>query len=172
MKLPEHFYFLRWGWWLTHAIAVPALLGLGWFLGARSQARAAPATSYESQDTRERLALSAHDRDAVLIEMRRMLESVNGVLKGVLTEDATAIESAARASGVAMAADVDPRIMKSLPPMFRDLGMRTHKDFEALADRMRGGGRSAEAIQALADLTGKCVGCHASYRIDELPAPR
>lgn len=51
---------------------------------------------------------------------------------------------------------------------FLDLGVRTHKAFDELADRLEAGGTEDDAIQGLAELTGNCVGCHASYRLDEL----
>jgi hypothetical protein len=103
----------------------------------------------------------------VLGEMRRMLESVNAILQGLVAGDPAAIEAAARASGMVMAVDVDPRLMSALPAPFRELGMQTHRGFDALADRMKGGGTPQDALRGLAQVTNGCVACHAIYRLDE-----
>jgi hypothetical protein len=118
-------------------------------------------------DARQRVVLPAAARDMVLAEMRRMLESVSAILQGVVAGDLAAIETAARASGMVMAVDVDPRLMSALPVPFRELGMQTHRGFDALADRLKGGGTRDDALRGLAQITNNCVACHAIYRLDE-----
>jgi hypothetical protein len=103
----------------------------------------------------------------VLAEMRRMLESVNAILQGLVSGDQRAVEAAARASGMTMAVDVDPRVMGALPAPFRELGMQTHRGFDALADRVKAGGTREETLRGLAQITNSCVACHAIYRLDE-----
>jgi hypothetical protein len=120
----------------------------------------------QTPDTRQRLALPAPARDAVLAEMRRMLESVNRVLAAVAAGNLRAAEVAARASGMAMAADVDPTVMRALPAGFRELGMQTHRGFDALADRLKAGGTVGDAVGDLARVTSLCVACHAAYRFE------
>jgi hypothetical protein len=120
-----------------------------------------------STDTRQHLALPPVARDKVLAEMRLMLESVNGILRGVVANDLPAVEQAARASGLTMAVELDPKIMQQLLPAFRELGMQTHRAFDDLADRIKAGGTRDDAIRALTALTGNCVACHAVYRVDE-----
>jgi hypothetical protein len=121
----------------------------------------------QGTDTRQRLALPAAARDKVLAEMRLMLESIHGILRGVEARDPAAIEAAARPSGLAMAADMDPAMVQRLPAAFRELGMRTHRGFDELAERMRAGGTPDDAVRALGVITGNCVACHAVYRLDE-----
>jgi cytochrome c556 len=106
-------------------------------------------------------------RDKVLAEMRHMLESVHGILRGVAANDLAAVETAARAAGTAMAVEMDPAMMQQLLPAFRELGLQTHRAFDDLADRIRGGGTREDAIRSLAAVTGNCVACHALYRLDE-----
>jgi hypothetical protein len=118
-------------------------------------------------DTRQRLLLPPPARDKVLAEMRHMLESVNGVLRGVVANDLVAAEKAARAAGTAMAVEMDPAMMQQLLPAFRELGLQTHRAFDDLADRIRAGGTRDDAIRGLAAVTGNCVACHAVYRLDE-----
>jgi hypothetical protein len=115
------------------------------------------------------LQLPAAHRDKILLEMRLMLEAMDRVLQALSENDIAAAGKAARGAGMAMAVDVEPEIQKVLPKSFLDLGMRTHQSFDALADRLEAGGSKDDAIQGLAGLTGNCVGCHASYRLDESP---
>jgi hypothetical protein len=61
------------------------------------------------RDPRQRLTLPPPARDKVLAEMRHMLESVNGILRGVVANDLPAVEKAARAAGTVMAVEMDPR---------------------------------------------------------------
>lgn len=121
----------------------------------------------ESTDVRQRLELPAPLRDKVLLEMRLMLEAMNGILSGVTVGDPTAVAAAARGAGMAMAADVDPDIKSRLPEEFLKLGMSTHKAFDQLADRLEAGGTIDGALEDLAKVTGNCVACHATYRLDE-----
>jgi cytochrome c556 len=128
---------------------------------------AAPGRGQPSGDTRQRLTLPPQGRDKVLAEMRHMLESVHGILRGVAANDLAAVETAARAAGTAMAVEMDPAMMQQLLPAFRELGLQTHRAFDDLADRIRGGGTREDAIRSLAAVTGNCVACHALYRLDE-----
>lgn len=118
-------------------------------------------------DSRQRLALPPAARDKVLAEMRHMLESVNGVLRGVAANDLAAVDKAARSAGTVMAVEMDPAMMQQLLPAFRELGLQTHRAFDELADRIRTGGTREDAIRGLAAVTGNCVACHALYRLDE-----
>lgn len=54
-----------------------------------------------------------------------------------------------------------------LPPPFLQLGMQTHRAFDALADQLKAGASGQEALKAIAQRTGNCVACHATYRLDE-----
>jgi hypothetical protein len=137
-----------------------AALGIG--LGL-----AAPGRGQPPGDSRQRLTLPAPARDKVLAEVRHMLESVNGVLRGVAANDLAAAEKAARAAGTVMAVEMDPAMMRALLPAFRELGLQTHRAFDELADRLKAGGTREDAIRGLAGVTGNCVACHALYRLDE-----
>jgi hypothetical protein len=142
--------------------ATAIVLGAALLAGAASAPPPSSAT-----DTRQRLALPAAARDMVLAEMRRMLESVNAILQGLVSGDQAAVEAAARASGMTMAVDVDPRVMSALPAPFRELGMQTHRGFDALADQVKAGGAREDTLRGLAQITNNCVACHAIYRLDE-----
>jgi hypothetical protein len=64
-----------------------------------------------SADTRQRLVLEPGQRDKILAEMRLMLGSVNGIVRALAADDLTGVEKAARASGMAIAVDVDPAML-------------------------------------------------------------
>lgn len=120
-----------------------------------------------SADPRQRLVLAPAQRDMMLAEMRQMLGSVNGILQGLATGDLPAAEKAARASGMARSADVDPHIKTRLPQQFLEWAMRTHRGFDRLAGQIKVSSPQADIIRELATLTGNCVACHAIYRLDE-----
>ena len=144
------------------------VVAAGTWTAPRQLLRLGTAEAQQAKDTRQRLLLPPAARDKVLAEMRLMLESINGILQGVAVGDMTAAEKAARASGMATAADVDPQIKQQLPPAFLALGMQTHKAFDALADQVKSSGTQEAVIKGLAGLTANCVACHAAYRLDEI----
>jgi hypothetical protein len=118
-------------------------------------------------DRRQRIVVPPAARDRVLAEMRAMLESVHGVLRALATGDLAAGEKAARASGLATAADVEPEVKRALPPQFLSLGMQTHRGFDRVAENLRAGAAREAIVASLAEVTSLCVGCHAAYRLDE-----
>ena len=119
----------------------------------------------ESTDRRTAIHLAPAERDLVLTEMRQMLHSVHNLVTGLSAGDPKIMEQAARASGMAMAADVNPIIMAKLPLDFKQQGMSVHRDFDALADTIARGADQATVLRDFTGITARCVGCHASYRL-------
>lgn len=138
----------------TAALLAPALL-----LGCGP--RPAPTSS---TDARTPLTLAPEAQDAVLAEMRAMLGSLNGILTGLATGDTAAMVRAATASGLAAAAD--PALEKVLPEQFLQLGMATHRQFDSLATLIGAGLARDSVLARLGRLTGTCVSCHATYRLN------
>lgn len=130
---------------------------------------AVPLATPEAQpvDRRQRIVVPPAARERVLAEMRAMLESVNGVLRALATGDLAAGEKAARASGLATAADVEPEVKRALPPQFLSLGMQTHRGFDRVAEELRAGAAREAIVASLAEVTSLCVACHAAYRLHE-----
>jgi hypothetical protein len=122
--------------------------------------------AHTAADDRERIALPAQARNMVLAEMRMMLESVAGVVTALSDGDAAAA-AAARASGMVMA--VDPHLVELLPAAFVELGMATHRGFDALADQLEQGMDQETALAELGALMQNCIACHNTYRADEAP---
>ncbi|HEX2479153.1 MAG TPA: hypothetical protein VHK45_07715 [Geminicoccaceae bacterium] len=120
-------------------------------------------------DDRERIVLPAPARNMVLAEMRMMLESVAAVVAALSEGDTAAAAQAARASGMAMAVDVDPALRELLPAAFVELGMATHRGFDTLADQLEQGVDQQTALAELGTLMQNCIACHDTYRADEAP---
>ena len=116
-------------------------------------------------DERERIVLPAPARNMVLAEMRLMLESVAEVVAALSEGERAAAAQAARASGMVMA--VDPHLRELLPAAFVELGMATHRGFDALADKLEQGAAQGTALAELGALMQNCNACHATYRADE-----
>ena len=119
----------------------------------------------ESSDRRTAIHLAPAERDLVLGEMRQMLHSVHNLITGLSAGDPKIMEQAARASGMGMAADVNPIIMAKLPIEFKQQGMSVHRDFDALADTIARGADQATVLREFTGITARCVGCHTSYRL-------
>lgn len=118
-------------------------------------------------DTRERLVVPPPARTKILHEMRGMLEALEGVLAALARGDRAAAATAARTAGVAHAVDAQPQMHRLLPPAFVEAGVETHRAFDALAASLAAGTDDKAALGELAALTGRCVACHAAYRLDE-----
>jgi len=119
----------------------------------------------ETNDRRTAIHLAPEERDLVLSEMRQMLHSVHNLVTGLSAGDSKIMEQAARASGMGMAADVNPIIMAKLPLAFKQQGMSVHRDFDALADNIARGADQATVLREFTGITARCVGCHTSYRL-------
>jgi len=94
-----------------------------------------------------------------------MLHSVHHLVTGLSAGDPKIMEQAARASGMAMAADVNPIIMAKLPIEFKQQGISVHRDFDALANSIARGADQATVLREFTGITARCVGCHTSYRL-------
>ena len=144
---------------LTMLMAIAGCIVAPWLMAVSAQDGAS--------DPRQRLVLPAQQRDGVLAEMRLMLGAMSGVIDGLSRNDPKAAAEAARSAGMTVAVDTAPQLQALLPPEFRDLGMATHRSFDSLADRLAAGATTSQALSGLADITRNCIGCHATYRIDE-----
>ena len=125
----------------------------------------------KGSDGRTEILLAPEERDLILAEMRQLLKAVDGIVRGLgeSTPDRKAVETAARAVGMKMAADVEPTIMMKLPLPFKQLGMSIHHDMDALADAAVRGETPGQVLQRLSSLTARCTVCHEMYRFGTGP---
>jgi cytochrome c556 len=114
-------------------------------------------------DEGQAITVDASTRQAVLAEMRTMLQAVQGIVGGAATWDTAAIRTAASSAGVAAASEANPGVEAQLGEDFVRLGMRTHLSFDSLAHDV---GKNREAVLTrLATVMGNCVGCHNQWRL-------
>ncbi len=142
---------------LLRSVGFP-VLGIGFLLAC-----ATPPGQGPPADGRTALQLAPEAQEAVLLEMRNMLTSLNGVLRGLASSDSAAMHRAALASGLATAAD--PALEKVLPQAFMQLGTATHEQFDSLAATIAAGVSRDSVVAQLARLTTACVSCHSTYRL-------
>lgn len=120
-------------------------------------------------DRRTAVLLSASERDLVLEEMRMLLTALGSVAADVEQQRFAQAAVTARAAGLDTALRIGgehPAILRKLPLPMKQLGFAVHRDFDALADRLeKKQVNNADALRAISVAVGKCVACHATYRI-------
>lgn len=136
-----------------------ATMAVAGFFFVRGQTRVAP-------DGRTAVLLAPDERDLVLTEMRGMLGTVQGMVDGVKAGNLKQVAQAARASGMAAAADVNPALMAKLPLEFKEFGLSLHKRFDEIATEADSGASREQILASLSTQLSACVACHASYRIE------
>ena len=121
------------------------------------------ASEPDTNDVRREIRLSPSEHDAIRAEMRTLLRSLGAVVQGLVGNDLLMVERAARAAGTASA--LGPEIARGLPPEFVQLDARLHRRFEQIAEAARAG-KSADLLKRVASVTGFCVTCHDTYRVE------
>jgi len=120
----------------------------------------------KSTDGRTALVLEAGERDLVLKEMRGFLEAVQAITEAVGNNDMKAIAEAAKGVGMGAVADLPATLMAKLPLEFKDLGLKTHKGFDAIGKEAGEMEDAKVALAKLSQLMLNCTGCHAGYRLE------
>lgn len=122
--------------------------------------------THVASDGRAEIVLTASDRDMVLAEMRTFLGAVQGITTALTQDDLQTVATQARSVGAAAVGQIPLSLMQALPLEFKTLGRSVHADFDQLAlDAEQLGDRDV-ALRQLGDILGKCVSCHATYRLD------
>jgi cytochrome c556 len=119
-------------------------------------------TADDKAQPRRALSLGQPERDAITAEMRTMLQSINRILHGLSTGDSAMVKAAARASGMDSAPGGDVRAR--LPAHFVQLDDKTHRRFDEIANVSE---QRDKALLGLAMITGYCVSCHDTYRLED-----
>lgn len=117
-------------------------------------------------DTRTAVVLPAQGRHLVLTEMRGMLTSVQGFIAASAHRDTAGMRTAATASGMAAARDMDPAMEQRLPAEFLRLGMSTHAAWDSLAADVGAGRPIDQTLDRLGGIMHNCVACHTQFRIN------
>jgi hypothetical protein len=114
---------------------------------------------------RTAIVLSPAEREVVLMEMRGLLASVQGILDGLNRKDMQRAAQAARASGMGAAVDLNPALMAKLPMAFKDLGMSVHHSMDEIATAAEAGKPADEILNTLSNTLSSCVACHAAWQL-------
>jgi hypothetical protein len=138
--------------WVVTAVAA----GFLFFKGATTS----------SADGRTTIHLSAAERDFVLVEMRGMLKSVQGVIAALADGDRVKASTAARAASNHDGQAPPLTLMAKLPIEFKQSGMAMHAGFGELADAIDKSEPASALYARLANELSACVGCHETYRIE------
>lgn len=120
-------------------------------------------TSIEGQRTA--IVLQPAERELVLMEMRGLLGATQGILAGLDNKDMDQVAKAARASGMASAADVNPALMAKLPMSFKQLGMSVHAAMDDIAKDAETGKTSGDILNKLSNTLSSCVACHSAWQL-------
>jgi len=116
-------------------------------------------------DPRVNLGFTAEEKAVFLGDMRRMLGSVQQILRGISEQDREAIAAAAKASGNRMARNTPASVRAKTPPAFKAIGGPMHLAFEEIA--IRAETDPLEDLTALtAEAMNQCMACHAQFRVD------
>ncbi|MCW9039768.1 MAG: hypothetical protein OQJ76_04660 [Rhodospirillales bacterium] len=116
-------------------------------------------------DGRQAITLTPEERDIVLTEMRTMLGSVRDVVAGLADGDMKAVIDGARTSGSNMQTAVPPALMLKLPMAFKELGFSAHSGFDEIVVAAQQGETPDMILAKLGEQLGRCVSCHAEYRL-------
>lgn len=116
-------------------------------------------------DERAAVTVTEATRQAVLAEMRTMLNAVQGIVGGAAKWDTAAIRVSATSGGIAAASETEPDVEAQLGEDFVQLGMRTHLAFDSLAADVAQGKNREAVLGRLATVMGNCVGCHNQWRL-------
>ncbi len=141
---------------LTVVVVLAGAAGYRLFMGAHTQV---------GTDGRAEIALTAADRDIVLAEMRALLGAVQGVTSALTQDDLKLVAQQARSVGLAAMGQVPPSLMQALPLEFKTMGRDMHAEFDQIALDAEQVADREHSLQQLGALLGKCVACHATYRL-------
>ena len=122
-----------------------------------------------SSDGRTAIALTASEKDFVLMEMRRLLEAVHAIHGALATGKRSEAIEAARGAGMQMVregAAIEQSLLLKLPVDMKALGIATHRQFDRITQMLESGASNEEISRAAFELSGHCVACHQMYRIE------
>ncbi|MDY6991119.1 MAG: hypothetical protein SVR94_00735 [Pseudomonadota bacterium] len=122
-------------------------------------------SAWAQTDTREILALTASHRTIILNEMHQFLTGVHAITKALAENDMETIQQRAKPLGMAMAENIPPELMKTLPDEFKKLGFAVHNQFDRIALDAQALENKAHTLTQMASLLNKCVACHDVYQI-------
>ncbi len=123
----------------------------------------------EITDQRTAIVLEESERELVLAEMRQFLVAVQGITQASHQEQMDEVTRHAHAVGATAAEAVPASVMGKLPLEFKQLGRKTHQEFDTIAMDAQNLGDGSHTIEQLGRLLDNCITCHSSYQIRTAP---
>jgi cytochrome c556 len=148
-------------------LSTPLIALLGALLTPMATQAAGTAAKTE---TRQPLKLAPMQRDHVLDEMRALLAGSQQIVAALARDDMAAVAAAARPLGMGMARKAENHLGAALPRDFMRQGMAVHQDFDRIADDAEARKDPRLTLRQLGETMGRCVACHASFRIESASA--
>ena len=121
--------------------------------------------TFQTDDNRTEILMTANHRDFALDEMRTFLESVQQINDGILNNDAEKVVAAGKKSGGSVIDHAPAGFLKKLPMGFKQLGFATHDIFDEIAVSAGQHFNATESQEQLNKLLNNCIACHRSYKI-------
>ena len=115
-----------------------------------------------SNDDRTAILVTETERTMILGEMRKFLETVQGIVEATAKNDLDTVVTLATEMG-AEDPDMSPSLIGKLPIEFKTLGFATHDLFTDLGVTAKGGDPKAVQIE-LGNLMLNCTTCHADNK--------
>lgn len=115
-----------------------------------------------SNDERTAILVTEVERTMILSEMRKFLETIQGITEATAKGDLETVATLATEMG-AESPDMSPSLVGKLPIEFKTLGFATHALFTDLGVTAKGGNANAVQIE-LGDLMLNCTSCHADNK--------
>lgn len=114
-------------------------------------------------DRRISLNLTKSERAYFLSEMRKMLSSIQGVIRGIGEHDRELIINSAGYSGNRMARATPESVKQKTPQLFKEIGGSTHMMFEELVVRAQDDDMETLTVFT-SNLMKQCLSCHEIFR--------
>lgn len=147
--------------WIAIGLLLAVIIGIGLkviVLGSTT----------EGDDGRTAVILTHSERQAVLGEMRMLLEASQSIVEALANDDLATVEKTARPLGATAIATVDFSLRAKLPLEFKKLGFGTHHAMDDIAN-MAKEKKPAKTIQLkLAETMNNCIACHAMYQLPKM----
>jgi len=145
-----------------HWIAIGLLLAV---IGAIGFKFVVLGNTEQGDDGRTAVILEPAERQAVLSEMRMLLEASQAIVEALANDDLHAVEKTARPLGASAIATVDFALRAKLPLEFKKLGFGTHYAMDDIADMAKEKKPAKEIQLKLAETMNNCIACHAMYQL-------
>jgi len=144
--------------WIAIGLLLAVIAGIGYkFIIVGS--------AMQGEEGRTAVVLTPGERQAVLGEMRMLLETSQVIVEALANEDLAAVEAAARPLGSGAIATVDFALRAKLPIEFKKLGFGTHYAFDDIANMAKEGKPAKEIQLVFANTMNNCIACHSMYEL-------